>query len=60
MRAAFAFAMLPSQMGSTLLGLFGGLGISLAMVGLFGVISFAVSRRTGGDRDPHGARRLAR
>jgi len=46
MRAALSFAILPSRMGSTLLGLLGGLGMLLAMVGLFGVVSFAVSRRT--------------
>ena len=46
MRSGLAFAMLPSQMGSVMLGLFGALGTTLAMVGLFGVISFAVSRRT--------------
>jgi predicted permease len=46
MRAALSFAILPSRMGSTLLGLLGSLGMVLAMVGLFGVVSFAVSRRT--------------
>lgn len=46
MRAALAFAMLPSRIGSMLLGLMGGLGTILAMVGLFGVVSFTVSRRT--------------
>jgi putative ABC transport system permease protein len=45
MRQAIAFAVLPSRMGSMFLGLLGGLGVVLAMVGLFGVVSFAVSRR---------------
>ena len=46
MRNALAFAILPSQIGSMLLGLMGGLGTFIAMVGLFGVVSFTVSRRT--------------
>jgi putative ABC transport system permease protein len=46
MRNALAFAILPSQIGSMLLGLMGGIGTFLAMVGLFGVVSFTVSRRT--------------
>jgi hypothetical protein len=46
MRAALAFALLPSQFGSAVLGALGALGSLLAMVGLFGIVSFTVSRRT--------------
>jgi predicted permease len=45
MRQAIAFAVVPSRMGSMFLGLMGGFGVVLAMVGLFGAVSFAVSRR---------------
>lgn len=34
------------QIGATLATLLGGLGLTLAIIGLFGVISYAVSRRT--------------
>ncbi|HUR20183.1 MAG TPA: ADOP family duplicated permease [Vicinamibacterales bacterium] len=46
MRTALAFALLPSRIGSLLLSLMGGLGTMLAMIGLFGIVSFTVSRRT--------------
>jgi ABC-type antimicrobial peptide transport system permease subunit len=46
MASTLAFAFLPSRIGAALVGLLGGLGAALAMVGLDGVVAFAVSRRT--------------
>ena len=46
LREALAFALLPSQFASAVLGALGALGTLLAMVGLFGIVSFTVSRRT--------------
>jgi predicted permease len=46
MRQGLAFALLPSQLGMAILGTLGLLGLLLAMVGLYGMMAYAVSRRT--------------
>jgi predicted permease len=45
MRSALTFAFLPSRVGAIVVGSLGLLGLVLAMIGLFGVISFGAARR---------------
>jgi predicted permease len=45
MKQAMGFALLPSRAGAGLLGVIGVLGLTLASIGLYGVLSYSVSRR---------------
>ena len=46
LRTRLAFAYLPSQIGAVFVGSLGALGLVLALIGIYGAMTFAVSHRT--------------
>ena len=46
MNEHLGFAFYPARMSASLLGLFSALGLSLAMVGLYGLLAFVIQRRS--------------
>jgi predicted permease len=46
LRTRLAFAYLPTQIGAVLVGSLGALSLLLALIGVYGAMAFAVSRRT--------------
>ena len=46
MRESMVFAFVPNRIAAVVLGSMGALGLLLAMIGLYGVMSYAVTRRT--------------
>jgi ABC-type antimicrobial peptide transport system permease subunit len=46
MRSTLRFALLPSRIGAAITGSVGLLGVSLAAIGLYGLLLYSISRRT--------------
>ena len=60
LRAATSIVLLPQRVAAIVTGALGAVGLLLATVGLYGIMAYAASRRSTGDRDPRRARRPTR